>query len=102
MLGPFVQHYGERKEGEPERLDKALLVKRRPNAFNLLRDLHDLWLMVSESMISLDVLEQAAHAKHDDAFRKGLKSIRSKNERQRIWLRTRLRQAAPQVLAVPS
>ncbi|TFW09768.1 nitrate reductase [Oxalobacteraceae bacterium OM1] len=101
-LDPFVQRYGERKEGEPERLDEALLQKRRSSAFNLLRDLHDLWLMVNESMISLDVLEQAAHAKHDKEFESAIKAIRSKNKRQRDWLRTRLRQAAPQTLAVPS
>lgn len=102
LLDPFVQRYGERKEGEPEKLDKALLVKRSPSAFNLLRDLHDLWLMVNESMISLDVLEQAARAKHDKEFEKSIRSIRDKNKRQRTWLRTRLRQAAPQTLVVPS
>jgi ferredoxin-nitrate reductase len=101
-LDPFVQRYGERKEGEPEKLDHALLVKRSPSAFNMLRDLHDLWLMVSESMISIDVLEQAARAKHDREFEKTIKSVRSINKRQRKWLRTRLRQAAPQTLTVPS
>jgi ferredoxin-nitrate reductase len=101
-LDPFVQRYGERKEGEPEKLDKALLHKRSPSAFNMLRDLHDLWLMVNESMISLDALEQAARAKHDREFEKAIKSVRTKNKRQRIWLRTRLRQTAPQTLVVPS
>ena len=85
-LEPFVQHYGKRKEGEPEKLDQALLVKRSATAFNLLRDLHDLWLMVNESMISLDILEQAARAKHDEEFEKTVKAIRSKNKRQRTWL----------------
>jgi ferredoxin-nitrate reductase len=101
-LDPFVQRYGERKEGEPERLDKALLVNRTASAFDLLRDLHDLWLMVNESLISLDVLEQAARAKHDMEFEATIRSIRNRNKRQRTWLRTRLRQAAPQVLVVPS
>jgi ferredoxin-nitrate reductase len=59
-LQPFVEKYGERKEGEPERLDKALLKKRKQGGSDMLRDLHDLWLLVNESMVSLDVIEQAA------------------------------------------
>ena len=47
-LRPFVEKYGERQEGEPERLDRALLVKRSETGFDLLRDLHDLWLLVNE------------------------------------------------------
>lgn len=59
-LQPFVEKYGERKEGEPERLDKALLKKRKQGGSDMLRDLHNLWLLVNESMVSLDVIEQAA------------------------------------------
>ncbi|WP_427912575.1 molybdopterin oxidoreductase family protein [Ramlibacter sp. MMS24-I3-19] len=101
-LVPFVAKYGERKEGEPERLDKALLVQRKPNAFDLLRDLHDLWLLVNESLISVDVMEQAAHALRDEELLKAIQQIRERNKRQGDWLRTRIRQAAPQVLVVPS
>ncbi len=49
FVRPYVEKYGERREGEPEVLDKALLVQRAQNAFGLLRDLQDLWLMVNES-----------------------------------------------------
>jgi hypothetical protein len=79
-LAPFVARYGERKEGEPERLDKALLVQRKANAFDLLRDLHDLWLLVNESLISVDVLEQAAHALRDQALLQATQQIRSSNK----------------------
>jgi ferredoxin-nitrate reductase len=41
LLKPFVVKYGERREGEPKRLDKALLVKRKQGGFDMLRDLHD-------------------------------------------------------------
>jgi ferredoxin-nitrate reductase len=41
LLKPFVVKYGERREGEPKRLDKALLVKRNQGGFDMLRDLHD-------------------------------------------------------------
>ncbi|WP_218918060.1 hypothetical protein [Noviherbaspirillum massiliense] len=101
-LDPFVNRYGERKEGEPERLDKLLMTQRSQGGFDMLRDLHDLWLLVNESMISLDILEQAARSMHDKEFEAAIKSIRHQNKRQRAWLRTRLRQAAPQTLVVPS
>ena len=47
-LEQFKEKYGERSEGEPKRLDKALIRKRSSNGFNLVRDLHDLWLLVNE------------------------------------------------------
>jgi hypothetical protein len=40
-LQRFVEKYGERRHGEPERLDEALLKQRKATAFDLLRDLHD-------------------------------------------------------------
>jgi hypothetical protein len=102
MLAPFIARYGERQEGEPKRLDKALLVQRKQGGFDMLRDFHDLWLLVNESMMSLNVLEQAARAKRDQAFLQVLKQMRDRNERQLVWLKTRINQAAPQVLVVPS
>jgi anaerobic selenocysteine-containing dehydrogenase len=101
-LAPFVQQYGERRDGEPERLDKALLVQRSQGGFDMLRDLHDLWLLVNESMVSLDILEQAARSLHDTAFEAAIKQIRHQNKRQLDWLHGRIRQAAPQTLVVPS
>src|SRR3954454_19394296 len=100
-LLPFVARYGERKQGEPERLDKALLVKRKQGGFDMLRDLHDLWLLVNESMISLNVLEQAARALRDKELLGALKKMQDRNERQQAWLQTRISQAAPQTLVVP-
>lgn len=100
-IRPYADKYGERREGEPEALDKALLVPRRPNAFGLLRDLQDLWLMVNESTISAAVLLQGARALGDRDLERELSGIETRNERQRTWLLTRIRQAAPQTLAVP-
>ena len=101
MLKPFIEKYGERQEGEPKRLDKALLVKRKPGGFDMLRDLHDLWLMVNESMMSLIVLAQGARSLRDEALLDVLKKMQNRNERQLVWLKTRINQAAPQVLVVP-
>src|SRR3954452_10127852 len=97
----FADKYGERKEGEPKRLDKALLVKRKRGGHDSLRELHDLWLLVNESMISLNVLEQAARALRDEALLQTLKKMQDRNQRQQSWLTTRISQAAPQTLVVP-
>jgi anaerobic selenocysteine-containing dehydrogenase len=101
MLKPFIEKYGERQGGEPKRLDKALLVKRKRGGFDMLRDFHDLWLLVNESMMSLCVLEQAARSLRDKRLLDVLKKMQDRNERQLVWLKTRISQAAPQVLVVP-
>jgi ferredoxin-nitrate reductase len=101
-LAPFVAKYGERIEGEPERLDKALLVQRRQTGFDLLRDMHDLFLLTNESLISATVLHQAALGLRDRDLRDAVEQIRSHNDRMREWLFARCRQAAPQILIVAS
>jgi anaerobic selenocysteine-containing dehydrogenase len=101
MLKPLISKYGERQEGEPKRLDKALLVQRSQEGFDMLRDFHDLWLLVNESMMSLTVLEQAARALRDQELLDTLKHMKERNERQLTWLKARIKQAAPQVLVVP-
>ena len=55
-----------------------------------------------ESLISIDVLEQAAHALRDEALLAAVQRIRGRNTQQSQWLRTRIRQAAPQMLVVPA
>ena len=82
-LQPFAKKYGERRHGEPERLDEALLKHRTATAFDLLRDLQDLWLMNGESHVSVVILLQAAQGLRDDALLATLKEISEKNERQR-------------------
>ncbi|MDB5631119.1 MAG: molybdopterin oxidoreductase, partial [Tardiphaga sp.] len=101
-LEPFIRRYGERVEGEPERLDAALVRKRPSTGFNLLRDLHDLWLLVNESLISIRALRQAAQALRHKDFDNVLANMEASNARQLNWLEKRLKQAAPQTLVVPS
>jgi len=102
FVRPYVNRHGERREGEPEALDQALLVERSQSAFGLLRDLQDLWLMANENTISVAVLLQGARALGDRDLEKGLQGVENRNEHQRTWLLTRIRQAAPQTLSVPS
>jgi len=97
-----IARYGERREGDAEALDKALLIGRAQTGFDLLRDLQILWLMVNESTISIAVLIQSACALGDRDLETDLRGVESRNESQRRWLLTRIRQAAPQTLVVPS
>jgi len=101
-IRPYVMKYGERQEGEPEALDHALPIGRPETGFGLMRDLLDLWLMVNESFVSTAVLIQGTRALGDRELEKSLAAVQARNERQRSWLLTRIRQAAPQTLAVPS
>jgi ferredoxin-nitrate reductase len=101
-IRPHVARYSKPREGNPERLGKALSIGRPQSRFGLLRDLQDLWLMVNESTVSVAVVIQGARALGDRELEKTLRAAESRNERQRTWLLTRIRQAAPQTLAVPS
>jgi ferredoxin-nitrate reductase len=102
-LGRFAERYGTHQAGEPKRLEKVL-VKRRMvrSGFHLVRDLHDLFLLVNEGLISLTILHQAAMALRDGELEAALEAIQQRNDRQRRWLKTRIEQAAPQALTVPA
>jgi ferredoxin-nitrate reductase len=79
-----------------------LLVQRSQSAFDLLRDLQDLFLLANESLVSAAILDQAATALRDRDLRDAVATIRAHNDRQREWLFGRCRQVAPQTLTVPS
>jgi len=66
------------------------------------RDLHDLWLLVNESLISIRVLTQSAQALRDKKLEGVLAAMEETNRRELEWLKKRLDQAAPQALTVPS
>jgi anaerobic selenocysteine-containing dehydrogenase len=98
----YAVQYGKGRESEPAALEKALPIGRPETGFGLMRDLQDLWLLVNESFVSTAVLVQGASALGDRGLRVTLEAVQERNERQRTWLLTRIRQAAPQTLAVPS
>jgi anaerobic selenocysteine-containing dehydrogenase len=101
-LEPVIARYGSKQEGEPKKLERAL-VKFRPvsTGFDLLRDLHDLYLLANESWVSVTILHQAAMGLRDEEMKEALEAILRSNTRQRRWFETRLKQAAPQALVVP-
>ncbi len=101
-LAPLVARYHETKESEPKALHNALFHGPRSGGLGLLRDLQDLWLLAQEVTLSYELLNQAALALRDEEMITILKQVSSQTRRQTQWLKTRIDQAAPQALTVPS
>ena len=97
-----IERYGEATEHEPDALRKALLRGPRGGGLRLLRDLHDLWLLANEAKLCWEVLKQVASALRDEDLMTSCEAALASADRQVVWLRTRIDQAAPQTLAVPS
>lgn len=101
-LMPFVDRYGEEAPEEPERLHTDLFGGTRSGGLGLLRDLHDLYLLASEIDISWTLIGQAAQGARDKALFDTVTSCDGETTTQLLWLRTRMKQAAPQALLVAS
>jgi hypothetical protein len=99
-LKPFVAHYSEEKNKEPDRLMKTLFDKPRTGSLGLLRDLHDLWLLVSETELCCILLRQGADGLRDKELTALCNKIEHTAKRQKAWLLTRMKSAAPQTLIV--
>jgi hypothetical protein len=99
-LRPFAERYGEEADDEPDRLHSELFHGTRTGALALVRDLHDLYLMVSECAISWTMIEQAAQGARDTELLALAKTGDEHAQRQLTWVRSRMKQAAPQVLVV--
>lgn len=97
---PFIAAYGEQREKEPETLYSNLFQGPRTGGVALLRDLHDLWLLATEAMISWTVLLQASRALRDRELEDLCTAHVTQTDRQIAWLQTRTKQAAPQALVV--
>ena len=99
-LRPFAERYGEDAPDEPDRLHAEIFQGPRSGALGLLRDLQDLYLMAAECDITWTLVGQAAQGLRD---RELLAVVRRDEQRTAVqlkWLRTRMKQAAPQALVV--
>ena len=93
-----MERYGEEKQEEPERLHAQGLAETRGGPLGLLRDLHDLYLLASFVDMASMMVEQAAAGLRDRQLLFVVGQCRSKTAVQLDWLRTRMKQAAPQAL----
>jgi hypothetical protein len=102
LLAPFADRYLHNAPDEPERLYSELLRGTRAGGLGLLRDLQDLYLMASECDICWTVIGQAAQGACDRDLLDVVTRCEGETASQLKWLRTRIKQAAPQALVVAS
>ena len=99
-LRPFVDRYGEDAPEEPERLHSDIFHGARSGGLGLLRDLQYLYLMAAECDIAWTLVGQAAQGLRDDDLLAVVEANEQETAVQLKWLRTRLKQTAPQALVV--
>jgi hypothetical protein len=98
-LHPVLQRYGQtRSDDEPDRLRADGLSETRSGAVGLLRDLQDLYLLASFVDITWTMIKQAAQACRDADLVAVIDRCDQETSIQLKWLRTRMKQAAPQAL----
>jgi hypothetical protein len=102
QLKSFVDRYGEEAPVEPNRLYHDLFDETRSGGLGLLRDLHDLYLMASTCDISWTMIGQAAQGARDRELLEVVNACDGQTATQIKWLRTRMKQVAPQALLVAS
>jgi len=99
-LRPFVENYGADGTQEPNELHSDLFHGPRTGPLGLLRDLQDLYLMASNADITWTLIGQAAQGARDRELLDVVSSCEGETSQQLRWLRTRMKQAAPQALVV--
>jgi hypothetical protein len=99
-LEPFVARYGEDAPAEPDRLHAVIFQGCREGGLGLLRDLQDLYLMAAQCDITWTLVGQAARGLRDDDLLGVVAASEEETAVQLKWLRTRMKQAAPQALVV--
>lgn len=99
-LQPFAERYGEESPDEPDRLHSELFKGTREGGLGLLRDLHDLYLMATECDIAWTLVGQAAQGIRDTELFEVVQGCEGETAAQLLWLKSRMKEAAPQALVV--
>jgi hypothetical protein len=102
QLRPFCEEYGKEATTEPDRLYHELFTEARSGGLGLLRDLQDLYVMASACDIAWTMVGQAAQGARDMELLEVVNLCEAQTAIQLKWLRTRMKQAAPQALLVAS
>ena len=87
-------------DDEPDRLHAELFSGSRGGPLGLLRDLHDLYLMAALCDVAWMLVGQAAQVHATRQLLAVVTDCEGEAETQLRWLRTRMKQAAPQALVV--
>lgn len=99
-LAPFAERYGEDAQDEPDRLHSRLFEGTREGPIGLLRDLLDLYLMASECDMTWTLVGQAAQGARDTDLLVVVRGCEGETAVQLKWLKSRMKEAAPQALVV--
>ncbi len=99
-LKPIAERYGEDAPDEPDRLHSELFKGTRTGGLGLLRDLHDLYLMASECDMAWTLVGQAAQGIRDTELFDVVQGCEGETAAQLEWLKSRMKEAAPQALVV--
>lgn len=110
LLAPFAARYGarpgDRAVAESPRLletlrrkSAELLGRSEAARMLLLRDLRTLYLAAQEAELAWVILAQAAQAARDRELLHVVTRCHEEAEMRGMWLRTRIRESAPQILA---
>ena len=100
LLGPLVERYGEDRDNEPKRLHAEGLSKTRTGGLGLLRDLHDLYMLASYLDIAWTMVGQAGQGARNQEVIDVVAQCDGQITTQLAFLKTRMKQAAPQALLV--
>jgi hypothetical protein len=99
-LKPIADRYGEDAPDEPDRLYSELFTGPREGGLGLLRDLHDLYLMASECDVAWTLVGQAAQGLRDNELFEVVQACEGETATQLQWIKSRMKEAAPQALVV--
>jgi hypothetical protein len=100
QLEPFAARYGDEEPSELDEPHRDLFGGVRSGPLGLLRDLNDLYLMACECELAWTLVAQAARGARDRQLLVLTGRCESETSIQVSWLRTRMKQAAPQALVV--
>lgn len=101
-LRPVVDRYGDAPDDEPDRLHADALSSTRSGPLGLLRDLQDVYVLASLVDITWTMVRQAGQGLRDEELLRVAARCSGETDLQLSWLRTRMKQAAPQALVVAS
>lgn len=100
QLGSVLERYAENAANKPEHLLNTLFNGPRSGPLGLLRDLHDLYLVATECDICWTLITQGAYGARDTHLLEVASTCDDHVAIQLAWLRSRMKQAAPQALVV--
>ena len=95
-----MTRYGEEAPTEPDRLYHQLSDQTREGGLGLLRDLHALYVVANPCDSAWPVIGQAAQGARDTELMAVVEACEGQTATQIKWLKTRMKQAAPQALLV--